>query len=170
MELEFVPLNTQSEMNHKPAALSSYILLTALLAGILDGAAACIYFIASGGTDPGIVFRFIASGLAGREKAFSGGPEYVVLGAAIHFFITFCFTVFYFWIQSRSFLKWNVLLSAFAYGIFTWTVMNQVVVPLSRVKQRPFDLQNAMIGAAILVLCIGLPLALMARKYYLYRK
>jgi hypothetical protein len=157
-------------MNNKPGSISKSILLTALLAGILDGTAACIYYISTGGKDPGIVFKFIASGLVGREKAFSGGMGYILLGLAIHFFVAFCFTIFYFWVQPRSFLKRNVILSAFTYGIFAWSVMNLVVIPLSRIKQRPFDLQNAMIGAGILVICIGLPLALMARKYYLYRK
>lgn len=157
-------------MVHRPASLTQFIFLTTLLAGVLDGAAACIQFLISGGNDPGIVFRFIASGLVGREHAFSGGTEMVLLGLALHFFIVFCFTLFYFWIHPRSFLRKNVFLGAFVFGLFAWIVMNLVVIPLSRIRQRPFDLQNAMIAAGILVFCIGLPLALMARKYYLYRK
>lgn len=37
--------------------------------------------------------------------------------------------------------------------------MNLIVLPLSNVRRGPFDLEQAVIGAVILMFCIGLPIA-----------
>jgi hypothetical protein len=46
-----------------------------------------------------------------------------------------------------------------AYGVLVWAVMNLVVLPLSRVRRGPFQPGQAAVAVAILILCIGLPLA-----------
>ena len=43
--------------------------------------------------------------------------------------------------------------------------MNLVVVPLSGIPRPPFALGDALINAAILVVCMGVPLAAMAQSY-----
>jgi hypothetical protein len=41
-----------------------------------------------------------------------------------------------------------------------------LVVPLSQIGPRPFNLSNAIINALILIVCIGIPLAFIAGKFY----
>ncbi len=52
------------------------------------------------------------------------------------------------------------------YGLFAWTLMHLVVVPLSRVPARPFDATNAIIRAVSLVACIGFPVSLLTRRHF----
>ena len=63
-------------------------------------------------------------------------------------------------------LRQNALLIGIGYGLFVWTMMNLVLVPLTRIKPGPFNLNNAAIQASILVVCIGLPISLLARRHY----
>ena len=44
--------------------------------------------------------------------------------------------------------------------------MNLIVVPLSRIPRSPFNPANAAIQAGILVVCIGLPISLLAHRHY----
>ncbi len=157
-------------VNKTARPLFPLILLTALIAGFTDGTAAIIQYLVQGGTKPQSVFKYIASALIGK-KAFSGGNEMVALGVALHFLIAFLFTAFYFLIYPRSrWLQQNLILSAITYGLFVWAVMNLLVVRLSQIPARAFDWNKALVAMLILILCIGLPVALMARKYYLYKK
>ena len=147
-----------------------YILLSTLIAGTLDGTAAIIQYFINGRTDPGRIFKYIASAALGR-RALTGGTEMVLMGVGFHYLIAFLFTVFYFFIYPR--VKWlqkNVWSSAIAYGLFTWAVMNLVVLKLSRLNPVRFETGKALVAAVILMLCVGLPVTLMARKYYLYKK
>lgn len=157
-------LNTQS----KP--LLPYIFLTALIAGVLDGAAAIIHYLAQGRTNPGSIFKYIASGLFGK-KAFAGGNEMIAWGLALHFFIALSFTLLYFVMYPRvKWLRQDILVSAVIYGLFVWAVMNLVVVRLSISPAPVLKWEKALVAMGILIFCIGLPLAIMARKYYLYKK
>jgi hypothetical protein len=51
-----------------------------------------------------------------------------------------------------------------AYGIVVWFVMNMIVLPLSNVRQGPFNLFQAIVGAVILMFCIGLPIAMIVGR------
>ncbi len=142
------------------------ILLTGLLAGVLDGSAAIIHFLVKGGKDPSKIFKFIASGIFGG-KAFAGGNEMIVYGVLFHFMIALSFTAFYFLIYPKiKMLSANVFLSAILYGLFVWAVMNLVVLPLSNTPPLGFKIGNAAVAAGILILCIGVPVSLLAHKYY----
>jgi len=44
--------------------------------------------------------------------------------------------------------------------------MNRVVIPLSEIAQRPFNLKGALTGMAILMVAIGLPISLLTHRYY----
>ena len=147
------------------------ILLTGFTAGILDIAAACIQFYINTGRGPGPVLRYIASGVFGK-KAFAGATTGMAAwGLLFHFIIAFGLTFFYYLIYPRiSWLAKQPVLAGILYGIFAWVVTTQLIVPLSRVNPGPFDWQKALLAAAILVLCIGLPISLMANKHYLYKK
>lgn len=111
-----------------------------------------------------MVLKYIASALFGKE-AFSSGVTMSIVGLLLHYTIAFSFTVFFFWIYPKlKFLSINIFLTAVLYGLFVWTIMNQVVVPLSKIPERPFSWSGAAQAAAILIVCIGLPLTVIAKR------
>ena len=62
----------------------------------------------------------------------------------------------------------NIFLSAFVYGLFVWAVMTLVVVPNSAINKSiiPFDFVASAKAVFILMICIALPDAYFAKKYY----
>jgi hypothetical protein len=159
-------------MNETTAAKKSAIktiLITGLIAGILDGSAASINALIRGRT-PERVFRFIASGIFGKD-ANNPGWLMPVLGILLHFFIAYSFTVFFFLIFPK--IKWlnrNFVITGLLYGIFVWLIMNLIVVPLSITgKIRFTDLTQAIIGVLFLMFFIGLPIAYFTKRYYALR-
>jgi hypothetical protein len=150
--------------------LFTAILLTGLVAGVLDGFAAVNSYMSSGKTDPGMVFKYIASGVFGKA-AYTGGTGMIMWGVFFHFLISYGLTVFYFWLYPR--VKWlgeNKVTAGVLYGIFAWLVTTQLIVPLSKIQQPPFNIHKAITAMQILVLFIGLPVSLMTNKHYLYKK
>lgn len=151
-------------------SLAGEIIKAGLIVGTLDISAAFIYYyITTGNKDVFTILRYIASAVFGKE-AFAGGVTMSVAGLIFHYLVTFSFTVFFFWIFRRlKFSSKNVLLTGIVYGLFTWAIMNLVVVPLTKIGTRPFNLFNASINALILIICIGIPLAFMANRFYKLR-
>lgn len=142
------------------------ILWTGLLAGTLDGLSAIINFSIQTGKDPSIVFRFIASGVFGKP-ALNGGTGMVLWGVLFHYAIAFIFTILFFTLYRRLNLqRINKFLMAVIYGLIVWVCMNLVVVPLSNTPPLVFHLDQAILAAAILIVCIGLPISLMAHAYF----
>ncbi len=167
------------------------ISLTALLTGILDITAAIIKFYIdtnrgavlklTGDQEPGPVsfitflthggpdriFKFIARGVFGNDGA-TDGTLMIIWGIVFHFMIAFLFTAFLFLVYPAV-VKWikNKFLTGILYGLFIWAVMNLVVLPLSRLPNpKSFDMTQAVIGALILIFMIGIPVALIANRYY----
>ena len=138
-----------------------------LIVGTLDILSAFIYyFLKTGNKNVFIVLKYVASGAFGKE-ALSGGSKMMVAGLIFHYAIAFSFTVFFFWLFPKVKLaSKNLLLTGVIYGLFVWTVMNMLVVPLSQIGPRPFNLSSAIINALILIVCIGIPLAFVAGKFY----
>jgi hypothetical protein len=146
------------------------VITAGLAAGTLDIIAASLQYYIKTGKGPGNMLRFIASGVFGA-KAFSGGAAMARLGLLFHYVITFLFTVFFFWLYPRAgVLQKSAILTGLLYGIFVWAVMNLLVLPLSLAPVIPFVLKKAAIAMLILMCCVGLPTALIADKYYLYKK
>jgi len=144
--------------------------LAGFFAGLLDGLAAIGQHLLQGGHQPGIIFRFIASGIFGRA-AFSGGTNMIAWGILFHFLIAYLFALFYFLVYPFvPILQKRVIITAVLYGLFTWAVMNGVVLPVSRTPPLPFYPGKALVAALILTVCVGLPVSLLAHKYYLYKK
>lgn len=137
------------------------VVVTWLIAGILDAGAALLFFLARGNKQPGMLFRYIASAVFGA-KAFSGGTSMVILGLCFHFIIALCWVGFYFSV-SPWIAGWGLLPDAVIYGLFVWGIMNLVVLPLSRAVPRPFSLSFVVINILILMATIGLPCAYAAR-------
>src|SRR5450755_2976250 len=74
-----------SSISGRPKAFET-ILVGGLIAGILDGLDAAIYYDLVSGVAPARLFRGVASGLLG-PAALSGGTPTAVLGLALHFTI-----------------------------------------------------------------------------------
>jgi hypothetical protein len=141
-------------------------LLTGLLAGTLDLSGAVISFIISNGRFPGKILEYIASAAFGKQ-AINGSIS--LWGAFFHYFIAISFSVFYFIIYPKEkFLQHNIFISAVVYGLFAWAVTNMVVLPLSALNSPviPVNYFAAAKAAVVLVICIGLPIAFFAKKFY----
>ncbi len=139
------------------------ILRAGLLAGTLDILAA-ILILAKGNAEG--TLKFIASGVFGN-MAFSGGYDMVALGTVFHYFIATSFAAGYFLVYPRlPLLQKNKWASGVLFGLFVWAVMNLLAVPLSHAPQGPFAWDSALKNMAILVVCIGLPIAWLAERFY----
>ena len=154
----------------KTKSLPAEIIKAGLIVGTLDISAAFIYYyITTGNKDVFVILRYIASAVFGKV-AFTGGVAMSTAGLIFHYLVAFSFTIFFFWIFRRlKFLSENILLTGIGYGLFTWATMNLVVVPLTKIGTRPFNWFNASINALILIICIGIPLAFMANRFYKHR-
>lgn len=138
------------------------LLLTGLLAGLLDGIAAVVFLAKM---NFGIVFKFIASGIFGKS-AFAGGNEMVLYGIALHFLIAISFTFFFYYTFNRfGFFENNKIIRGLIYGVFVWTVMNIVVLPLSNTPQNPLTFIGAAKGMTIIMVCVGLTISLLTKTY-----
>jgi hypothetical protein len=139
------------------------VLLTALVAGTLDGLAAVIFL---GKMNFMGVFQYIASAIFGTE-AFAGGIKTALIGLVLHYFIAFSFTLVFTIASTKTpVLRKNIVLSGIIYGIVVWTIMTLLVVPLTKIPAAPFNYERAILNAVILIFCIGLPISyLTARKF-----
>jgi hypothetical protein len=143
------------------------IFIAGLIAGILDLVAACVSAWLRTGTSPVRVAQFIASGILG-PAAFTGGAASAALGIACHFLIaTGAAAAFYFASRKLRFLiEWPVSMGLL-YGVPVYLFTTQVVVPLSRVpppRVAP-PLSARIIAALIIMFCVGLPIALVVRRF-----
>lgn len=141
-----------------------------LIAGTLDITAACIQAYVKNGTTPAQVLKYVASG-AFDPKTFSSGTLLAACGLVIHFIIAISFTFFFFFLakQIPALVKYPVPVGIL-YGVFVWAAMRFIILPyISRINPKPIAGQeaitNAAIAAAILVVCIGIPNAVLARRY-----
>lgn len=143
------------------------ILLAGLIAGTLDIISAITMSgIYSGTFRPIRLLQGIASGAVGKS-AFEGGVGMALVGLIFHYCFAMMFaTVYFLLFPYLPFLRRFPILWGGLYGIVAWAIMNGVVVPLSKITPAPFNWEKALINIAILMVMIGLPIALMARKYY----
>jgi hypothetical protein len=140
---------------------------TTLIAGMMDITAACTNAYLYAKVMPDRLLKYVASGVFGKE-AFAGGLYMMAWGLLFHFIIAFACTACYFWIYP----KWQWLhnnhigVNSLLIGIVAWVVTNLGIVPLSHVNPAPFQWDRALLAAAILVVCIGLPIAYHARQFF----
>jgi len=138
----------------------------AFIAGCLDITAACTQAWFSKAITPGIVLKYIASGVFGKD-AFAGGMGYILFGLLVHFLIAFACTLVYFLVYPKlKLLHVNILLSSLFIAVIAWTTTTQLVVPLSKIKPAPFNLTKALTAIAILYVCIGMPVSYFAKQYF----
>ena len=143
------------------------IVKAGLTAGTLDAMAAVAnYLIATSGKSPVKVFQFIASGVFGAE-AFAGGLPMALVGVFFHYAIASSWTAVFFFTYPRAkvFSK-NLYATGTLYGLVIWLVMNLIVLPLSNVPQMQLTFVNSLLGVAILMACVGIPVSLIIGRYY----
>lgn len=143
-------------------------LVTGLIAGTLDLLGAVVNYMITHERFPYRILEYIATGAFGKS-ALDGSLGSNLWGLFFHYLIAVSFTLFYFIIYpGLKFLQQSVILSAIIYGLFVWAVTNMIVLPLSAIQADvlPANFETAARAAFILIICIGLPVAYFARRFY----
>lgn len=141
------------------------ILIAGLIAGTMDITAACVTAWLQSGVTPPRVFKYIATGVLGAP-ALTAGVGTAALGLLLHYVIATGWAVLFYVVSRQVGVLINhAIISGLLYGVVVYVLMNFVVVPLSRVPPRrtPPLLSARAQQAAILMFCIGLPIALVVR-------
>ncbi len=147
------------------------IVKAGLIVGTLDILSAFIHvFIKTGNFIPLAILKFVASGVFGKDAA-AGGSMMVLAGLFIHYSIAITFTIAFFLLYPRiKTLSKNKIITGIIYGILVWAIMNLIVLPFTNVSPRPFNMLNAILNIGILIICVGIPLSLMADSFYKNRE
>jgi len=142
------------------------ILLGGLIAGTLDISYAFIFYYLRRGITPVRILQSVASGALGQD-AFKGGARTAALGLVFHFMIaTIAAAVYYLASLPLRFLVNQAIICGPLYGVCIYLVMNFVVLPLSAIGSRPALPLPVLIGGLLIhMLGIGLPIALVVRRY-----
>jgi hypothetical protein len=137
-----------------------------LLAGSLDILAAFLQYYLTFHRNPLRVLLFIASGVFGKN-AYSGGSIMYFAGALFHYIIAYSFTLLFFFIYPQiRLLSANRVITGILYGAFIWTIMNLLIVPMSKTPAIPFHWPKALLAMGILIAAIGIPLSFFAYRHY----
>lgn len=137
-----------------------------LIAGTLDLTAACVVSWLRASVPPMRIMQSVASGLLGAS-AYDGGAKTAALGVVLHYFIaTSWVVVFYLASRKLRFLIERPIPWGLVYGVIVYVLMNFVVLPLSAFPLRtPPTLTSRIINLVIIMFCIGLPIALIVRRF-----
>jgi hypothetical protein len=156
-----------SSVGNRSGSLVKAIATAGLIAGTLDLLTAS----AVAKLNPVIVCQYIASGAFGSKDAFAGGYGMALWGLMFHYLIAYSWTTLFFLIYPKiKILSRSRVLAGLGYGVVVWIVMNKIVVPMSLINQRPFDLVSAAKQMAILMVMIGLPVSFLAHRFYSTQK
>jgi hypothetical protein len=143
------------------------ILITTLIAGCLDITGACTQAYLSKSITPDVLLKYIASGFFGKD-AFNGGFSMMIIGLLVHFSIVFACTVSFFLLYPKlKFLRHSIIINSLLIALVAWTVTNLVIIPMSNITAGPINYLRALIGFVILFVCIGLPISIFAKKFYI---
>ena len=147
----------------RPNAVKS-IVYGGLAVGILDGLAATVN-AGVRGISPVRVFQYISSALFG-SAAFEGGTTMMLLGILLHFGVGFGVAIaFYLLVRAFPSLLSQPLVTGTLYGIVVYFAMAYAFVPLTLVRQGLFSWNGFITGIIIHILFVGLPVALIAKRY-----
>ena len=138
-----------------------------LTAGILDIVAALVINVGlRGQTTVTKLLQSIAGGILGKSS-YEGGFATAALGLLLHFVIAFIFTLLYILIYPKlDITKKQPLLAGVVYGLFVWSIMNLVVLPIAFSRPVKWDtlLANNWVGILVIVFCVGIPIALITNR------
>lgn len=148
------------------SSVTTAVLTAGVLAATLDAGAGLlpVYFVYH--RSPLFFFQFVASGVLGKP-AFAGGVPVAMLGAAIHSAIALVWAGLFFAACSVPHLrKPKVRVAGPVYGFVIWSVMNLLVLPLSRVPKIPFQPVRGIVDALIVIMTVSVPIVIIARRHY----
>jgi hypothetical protein len=144
--------------------ITKSIIVSGIVAGILDATAAMLLFAKPVNLhNISRIFRFIARGLFG-EAANTTGALYPALGLVLHFVISIAWAAIYFYIFFKSFKQGFILVKIILFAALIWIGMNGFVIPLSGLGAIKSDGWAIMRSFAILLICVSLPICLIAEK------
>jgi hypothetical protein len=151
-----------------PAASSRVAILWATLAaGTLDISAAIITWWFRD-VAPSRVLQSVAGGLLGREATFSGGAKTAALGLFLHFAIMSVIATLFYAASRRlpGLVGRCWWLAGIAYAVVVYVAMTFVVVPLSALAPaRPVPAPDIVQGLFVHIVCVGLPIAFITRRF-----
>lgn len=141
------------------------ILYGGLVAGGLDLAYA-IVINAMRGIEPVRIMQSISSGLLGSD-AYSEGAASAALGVVLHFLMMFVICGIYYAASRRlSVLTERPIVLGLAYGVAVYVVMSFVVLPLSAFPHQVSHAPSSVaVASAAMLFCVGLPIALIVRRF-----
>ena len=141
-----------------------FVIAGGLVAGTFDITYACVFWGVKAGVSPGRIFQSVAAGLLGRAS-FSGGARTAALGLFLHYFIATTMSAVYYlvsrWWPALHRTPWFF---GPAYGALLYSIMNYVVLPLSRALPSSKSLLWIILSVAVHMFLIGTPIALFTRK------
>jgi len=135
----------------------------------LDITYACIFSYARSGRKPVVVLQSVASGALGRS-AYEGGVKTAALGLVFHFLIALIAAgVYFFTSRVLRFMITQAVICGMLYGLLVYLVMNCIVLRVSAIHSTtwPWSYPKSVLigGLLIHIFGIGLPIALVTRKY-----
>ena len=140
------------------------IVLGGLAIGVLDCFAATAN-AAINGVTPDRVWQYVASGVFGPD-AFNRGVTTIAIGLVFHFCVAFGVAIGYY-IVTRIFpsLIPHAVPVGIIYGTGVYFVMSYFIVPLTAVRLGAFSWYGLISGLIIHILFVGLPVALITRRF-----
>jgi hypothetical protein len=145
------------------------ILITTLVAGTLDILFAYTNTTIRSGQFPTKMFQYIAGGGLGMKDAMNGGIGIILVGVFFHYFISFFFSLLYFLIYPYvTRVIQNKFINGLWYGLLVWILANRVMlVYISTIKTKPINYDmNLVINVSLFILVFGVPISLLADRYY----
>ena len=143
------------------------ILWGGLIAGVWDLSFAFVYYVNFGakGTTVLRVMQSVAGGLLGKAT-FDGGAASAALGVVLHFCIATGAAATYVLASRRlPLLVRQAVPCGLGYGAAVYFFMNMVVLPLSAYHSRAFPPPLPPGPIVAHMIGVGLPIALVARRY-----
>lgn len=150
--------------DRRPSPLYT-IVLGGLTVGVLDCIAAMVNAWMRSGVTPDRVWQYVASSILGQES-FNGGAATVALGLLFHFCVAFGVAIG-FYILARLFptiIGYPFIVGPI-YGIAVYFIMSYGIVPLTLAKQSAFNWYGLISGLIIHMLFVGLPVALITKRF-----
>lgn len=113
-----------------------------------------------------LILQRIAAAAFGL-RALKGGYSMALWGLVFHYIIAFSFAAAYILLYPHQpLMRKNRVISGVLYGLLVWIIMNRIVLPMTKLPLIRFQWSGALIGAALLVFFIGLPVAFITEAGY----
>lgn len=139
------------------------ILVSGLLAGLLDAVAAVLLYVKIfNAHNIGVVFRYIASALF-EEAMTAPGPLYPIIGVALHFIIAIIWAAIYVILIQPVFKPGALWAKILLYGSFVWVGMNGIVLTVASLTSR-YSNASILKSYAAIAIAVAIPICLIAEQ------